>query len=156
MLSIPITTAGVDGNAIFTLFPRKFSILLIFPMLFPETIISLNFRVPFLIKRAVKIPFFGSARVSKTNPDAKIPGSAFNSPISAKRSTDSKSSFTPFPVFAEISALRVCPPQSSVRIFNSESWLFTFATSACGRSILLNATIKGIEASWANFIASFV
>src|SRR5229473_1744259 len=112
--------------------------------------------VPFCTRIVASGPLPGSSVASSTVPWAWRAGFAFKSSSSACSRIWSSSSWTFWPVLAEIGVASVVPPNSSSTTPCVSRSCLTFCTLAAGRSILLIATTRGTPAFLACEIASIV
>ena len=149
-------STGVDGPADFTFFPLSFTIVLILPIDEPTIIVSPTSNLPLWTSIVATGPLDLSSLASITAPLACFLGFTFNSSISACNKTISNKSSIPIPFLAEIGTNIVSPPHSSGTSSYSINPSLTFCGSAPGKSILFIATIIGISAAFAWFIASIV
>ena len=136
--------------------PFSSVILLILPIEDPTTIVSPTSSVPLCTSIEAIAPLFLSSLASITTPFACLFGFAFKSNTSASNNTISNnwSMFVWF--FAEIGTYIVSPPHSSGTNSYAINSCFTLSILASGKSILFIATIIGIPADLAWFIASTV
>ena len=113
-------------------------------------------KVPFWTSNVATGPFPLSKFASITTPVASALGLALRSWISATSKMYSNNSSIPVPCSAETFTTMVSPPQSSGTRPCSVNCCKTLSGFAPGLSILLTATIIGISAALAWFIASIV
>ena len=146
---IPIISTGLDGPASWIRLPLSSNMARTFPCLLPVTMVSPCLRVP-VCTRAVAIdPRLRSIRASITTPLAFLSGFAFNSLISVTNRMFSISESTPSPVMPDTGTAMTSPPHSSTKRFCSESCLYTFCTSAEGKSFFVTAIKIGTSAALA-------
>ena len=152
----PIISTGVDAVADFTFCPLSFFIALILPIADPTTIVSPTSKLPLCTNIDATGPFVLSSLASITTPFACFLGFVFNSSTSACNNTISNNSLMFIRFFADIGTYIVSPPHSSGTNSYFINSCFTLSTFASGKSILFTATIIGISAAFAWFIASTV
>ena len=131
-------------------------IVLILPITEPTTIVSPTSKVPLCTSIVATGPFDLSSFASITTPLDCLLGFAFNSFISATNKTISNNVSMLVFCFADIGTNIVSPPHSSGTSSYFVSSSLTLSTFAPSKSILLTATIIGISAAFAWFIASIV
>ena len=129
---------------------------LILPIDVPTTIVSPTSSLPLWTNTDAIGPFALSSLASITAPLACLFGFTFRSCISETRSTISSNWSMFIFCFADISTNTVFPPHSSGTNSYCINSCFTLSGLAPGTSILFIATIIGIPAAFAWFIASTV
>ena len=129
---------------------------LILPIADPTIIVSPIFNVPLSTSILTTGPFALSSLASNTVPFACFLGFALSSNISACNCTISSNVSIPMFSFAEIGTRIVSPPHSSETSPYVDNSCLILSKFAPGRSILFIATIIGISAALAWFIASIV
>ena len=146
----------MEGFASFTPLPLSSIMARTLPWLAPAETKSPTCNVPFCTSTVATGPRPLSSSASMTRPLARRFGFAFNSIISAVRSTVSSRVPIPSPVFADTGTNSVLPPQSTGISSYSVISCFTRSMFAPGLSILLTATIISIPAAFAWLMASTV